>query len=129
MPKNVTNKKQFMNGRMTPEELHQKLAIPHSAKCSGCGGRPLIRASVFGPLDEVKAKDPSIELLAQQNPEMFLAMLVPTKLGPFVRISTAFSCKSCRPDLEKTLAKAPSWCFVDIDAGPGADKMVAQKGF
>lgn len=129
------NRKKFMDGRMSPEEAHAKFAFPVGAKCTGCGAPPTIRGIVMAPLDEVRKRDPDFDTLASLaniNPEAatrFYEMLVQIKGSdgkptPYVRISTAFSCKSCSKTFEKTLAKAPSWCIVEINRGPGPDKLV-----
>lgn len=36
----------------------------------------------------------------------------------YLRISRAYSCKGCRRTMEKALAKAPSWCIVEINEPP-----------
>lgn len=120
---------------MSPEEYHAKHAFPLGAKCSGCGGPPQIRAIVMAPLDEVKKRDPDfaqISELATTNPEAakrFFEMLVQIKGSdgkpvPHVRLSTAYACKRCGPTMEKTLAKGPSWCIVEINRGPGPQKII-----
>lgn len=129
------HRKQFMGGRMTPEEAHSKFAFPVGAKCAACQNPPLVRAIVMAPLDEMKKRDPDFEQLANltlTNPkaaEKFFAMLVQIKGAdgkptPYVRISSAYACKQCAPEMERALAKGPSWCIVEINRGPGPDKLV-----
>jgi len=123
----VQFKKKFMDGRMSPEDVHQRLAFKPGSRCLYCSKPPMTRATVLAPLDEVKKRDPSIQDLSLARPDLFLAMLVQTKHGPHVRISEVYSCKECTPALEKAVAKHPSWCIVDFDRGPGADRIVVQR--
>lgn len=37
---------------------------------------------------------------------------------PHVRLSVTYSCKLCLRTFERQLAKAPSWCVVDLNDGP-----------
>ena len=53
---------------------------------------------------------------------------VPTidfKHGKHVRVGCAYSCDICRPTLEKEAAKAPSWAVVEINDGPGKDRIIS----
>lgn len=86
------------------------------------------------PVDELKKRDPDFErvtALALVNPkaaEQLFSLLIPLKGSdglpvPHMRISTTYCCKTCRPTLEKAMAKLPSWAVVEINAGPGPDKI------
>jgi hypothetical protein len=86
------------------------------------------------PVDELRKRDPDFDrvaALASINPkaaEQFFSLLIPLKGSdggavPHMRISTTYSCKKCRPTLEKAMAKLPSWAVVEINAGPGPDKI------
>jgi len=46
--------------------------------------------------------------------------------APYVRVSMVYSCKACAPALEKSLAKLPSWMIVEINRGPGPDKILVE---
>lgn len=123
--------KKFANGRMTPQEMHRQFAFPKNAKCEGCGRRPHVRAIVMAPLDEVSKRG----LLPADMPQHeLMKVIVPiqsvTDRRPqaFVRISTTYSCTSCRKDFEKALAKGPSWCIVEINAGPDEKNRVSLAG-
>jgi hypothetical protein len=131
----VIHRRKFMQGRMTAEEVHARLAFPIHAKCAGCGRRPTIRAIVLCPLAEMRARDPDFDTvadLALVNPEAaekFHGMCVQIKGSDgkpetYVRISTAYCCKTCGPTMERTLAKGPSWCIVEINRGPGTDRII-----
>jgi len=131
----VRHRKKFQDGRVTPQEYHAKHAFPPGAKCSGCGRPPSIRAIVMAPLDEVRKRDPDFGVvadLALTNPQAakrFHEVLVPLRGSdgrpvPHIRLSTALACPVCAPAMEKALAKGPSWCVVDIQRGPGPDKLV-----
>ena len=127
----VQHIKKFDGGRRTPQEYHAQFAFPIGAKCVGCQGKPCIRAIVMMPLDEA-AKHGQIPPGADKAPLLFPQLapfLVPIKGSDgkpsfYVRTSMAYSCTCCRRDLEKALAKAPSWAIVEINEGPDARNRV-----
>lgn len=89
------------------------------------------------PLDELRKRDPEFDRvasLATINPsaaQQFFSLLVPLKTGsgdsttPHIRVSTVYACETCRPTLEKALAKQPSWAVVEINRGPPARKIMS----
>jgi hypothetical protein len=122
----VIHRKKFMDGAMTPEEAHQRWGIPPSARCA-CGAKPLITCRIFMPLDEmVKANAEMIGrlLLDEKSAKHFMDQCIQTTSGVYVRTSTAYACKMHEKNLDQAAAKAPSWCIVEFNRGPGADKVV-----
>lgn len=127
MSKTIHRKKLF-GGRRTAEEVHQQYAFPIGAKCAGCGRRPLVRAIVMMEMAEAM-KNPQLALLSALAPEDFMKSVVQIKDSdgkptPYYRVSVVYSCKSCSREMEKQLAKAPSHCIVEINRGPGTDKII-----
>lgn len=127
MTKTIHRKKLF-GGRMTAEEVHQKYGFPRGAKCAGCGAPPLIRAIVMMEMKEAM-KNPAVEALAVLDPQELLKQTVQIKTSdggqkPYFRCSVVYSCKQCRKQMEKQMAKAPSHCIVEINRGPGTDKVI-----
>lgn len=118
--------RKFMNGEMTPEECHQKYAFAKGTKCAGCGRPPLSTIRVLYPLDELVKRDGNfVGTMLMKDPEAFKKMCVETTEGILVRVSTVYACKSCTPAAERAAAKgSPSWCVVEINRGPGPDKLV-----
>lgn len=124
-------RKQLFGGRTTAEEVHAKLAFPKNAKCGGCKRRPVIRAITMAPFDEARKRYPEIDLIAEMNPNELMHRIVRIRENltdkegkPYIRLGIAYSCKSCAPVMEKALARAPSWCIVEINRGPGAEKPI-----
>lgn len=123
---NIHRKKLF-GGRYTAEEVHQQLAFPPGKKC-GCGARPIVRAIVMMELDEAIKANPDLQVAQFTHPQEFMAAVVQIKSSdgrpkPYMRISVAYACKSCRPHMEKVLAKTPSHCIVEINNPPTPDKI------
>lgn len=119
----IQHRKMFDRGRRTPQEYHQQTAFPLNAKCAACGRPPAVRALVFVPLADARRLGMfGMEELTAAAAAAMLQTVVQLKgpSGPvsYVRVSSAYSCKSCQPAFEKTLAKAPSWCVVEIQRGP-----------
>lgn len=124
-----------MGGRMSAEQAHAKWAFPTEARCI-CGRKPLVRAIVMLPLDEVRKRDPEFDRvvqLASVNPaaaQQFFSILVQLKgidgnPEPHIRISTTYACETCAPTMERVLAKGPSYAVVEINRGPGPDKIIS----
>lgn len=123
-------RKKFMDGRYTPEELHQKYAFPPNQKCM-CGSRPLVRAIVMMELKEAIKMSPEIEVAQFTHPSLFMQSVVaihpsgPNSMPvPYFRVSVTYACKRCRPEMEKALAKMPSHCIVEIGEAPKNEKII-----
>lgn len=120
------HRRKFMDGRMTPEEAHQRYGIPPGAKCQ-CGARPLITCRILMPLDELVKRDPQFigkMLLGKDGAEAFYKLCVETVHGTYVRVSTVYACKMHEKDLDHAAAQAPSWCIAEFNRGPGAERVV-----
>lgn len=123
----------FAGGRMTPEEMHQKYAFPIGSKCL-CGRRPRFRAIVMMPFDEARKRMPGLDEIMQADPVAFMQQLVKIRenktdadheLKTYLRVSVTYSCHACRRDMDKALAKAPSWAIVEINEGPQNAKIIS----
>ena len=114
------HKDKLFGGTTTAEQLHvDVLAKP----CSTCGKPASITYKSFAPLDYVLSNPQFSMQLAQQHEGSL--PVVDTKFGKFVRTGMSYACKGCERDSDKAAAKHPSWCFVEIDRGPGVDKVLA----
>jgi hypothetical protein len=122
----VLHRDHFMNGELTPQEAHRKLAWGGKG-CDKCGQPAAIRVRVFAEAAEVMKRSPQfiMQLAAANNGAV---PMVTFKYGKFVRVSEAFGCDHCKSDLEREAAKAPSWCVVEIDRGPEDKLQVAVGG-
>lgn len=120
----IIHSKRFMDGQITPEELHQSLAFPIGAKCKLCGRPPMIAIRSYGEEAEMIKRDQNLRIFATVDPEKYASMLIKTKAGRFIRIGEVYACSHCAPQAEREAAHHPSWCFVDIDRGPGPDRVV-----
>ena len=112
---------------LSAEELHSKLSFPPGAKCSGCqkAGKLRTRCIVLAPLDEVRKRDPMFDVILELRPTDSLKLIINSKYGPLVRLSTAYACKACTPALERSMAKSPSWAIVDWNMGPKQGRIVS----
>lgn len=123
-------RKKFMGGEMTATEAHQKYAFPLNAKCSHCSARPLNRTMVFMPLQDAIRQNSALEQLAIRAPGMVMEQVVQFKgtdgrPEPYFRCSVTYWCKACSPQMERTAAKAPSYCVVEITKAPQEDKIIS----
>jgi hypothetical protein len=86
-----------------------------------------MRAIVMAPFDEAQKRGmvPQGTLV---SPAIMQA-IVPIKNSegqpdPYVRLSVTHSCTQCSKDFQRALAKAPSWCIVEINEGPKAEAII-----
>lgn len=118
-------------GGKSAAEVHRE------ATCAGrfcpCGAPASHRAISFSPLGEVLSRQGLgyLKWLQKQNNGML--PLVDFRTGSthhtekFVRIGEAFSCDGCFSEMQKQMAKAPSWVLCEIDPGkPTADRSMVQ---
>jgi hypothetical protein len=92
----------------------------------------MTRALVMMEIKEAM-KNPAVQAIAAMGPEELMPHIVQIKdsegmAKPYFRVSVVYACKSCTPQMERQLAKAPSHCIVEINRGPGVDKIVAGPG-
>lgn len=128
----IIHRRKLFDGKATAEEVHSRYAFPPGAKCTGCGTTKglMTRFITLAPLDEMRKRDPAVEVVMKTDPQAFFKMLVPLKGAsgqpePYLRIATIYACGPCTPAAERAAAKGPSWCIVEINRGPGKDKVVS----
>jgi hypothetical protein len=86
------------------------------------------------PLDEAEKRG-FVPAGAAAAPIAFpwvVPLLVPIQDGGvktlYVRISKVYSCSLCQREMEKALAKTPSFCIVEINRGPDPTNRVQVGG-
>lgn len=121
----IIHTRKFMQGSCTPEELHQELSFPPGSKCKLCGRPPMIAIRSFAEEKEMLNRDPNLIVLAKTDPTKYASMTITTRSGRYLRLGEVFACRSCAPQAEREAAHHPSWCFVDVDRGPGPDVIVS----
>lgn len=115
--------RKFMDGKITPQDYHRQHGFPKGAKCAGCGGPPAVKAMVFAEVKEAVKRGmmpPPMENGVINEAVVKTLVKFKGPSGPVLhaRLSQSYSCTSCRVDFEKALARAPSWCVVEINEGP-----------
>lgn len=125
-PKIIHTKKLF-DGKETAEEVHRELAWGKHAKCEICNDKLVtIRIScAMSPKDLVE-RTPLIaaRIMAASDNGQIPSFL--SKYGPMTWFSEVFSCATHQAALERSAAHLPSHVLVEIDRGPGKDKVVSQ---
>lgn len=127
MGEEVRHIKRFQDGRVTAREYHAENAFPPGSKCHGCDRRPMVRAITMAPFKDAVAAFPYIRLATPEQIGKILVSLQQSSAHrpePYLRLGIAYSCDSCRPSFEKTLAKLPSWVVVDIQRGPEERRII-----
>lgn len=121
----VLHLQKFMNGRMTPQEVHRKLTY-FGKTCTGCGSKKVaLRIKAFAPIEWLERSSQGgaflLMLAAQHGGRIPVAEFI---YGPFVRISDVYACDNCKRHAEKAAAKHPSSWIIEFDRGPSAEKKV-----
>lgn len=121
----VLHRSKLFNGQ-SAEDVHRS-HFPGNARCK-CGSRQVVvQARSFIPVADLIRDNPQLAMqLAAQN--MGQLPVVDFRHGKHVRIGSVFACRDCKTDLERALARAPSYVVVEIDRGPGPDAPVVQVG-
>lgn len=122
--------KKFMNGDITPQDFHRKHGFPPGAKCQACGAPPAIKAIVLAEYKEAVQRGmiPNIGIDGQLNEAVaktIVNLRGPSGPVPHTRLSAAYACSNCAVMMERSLAKAPSWCVVEIHRGPDPTNRVS----
>ena len=126
-PRKLANLKQTFGGKGVVD-FHRNHAFPPGAHCAVCTNRPAVRAIVMAPFDEVKKRRMLPE--GQMSSLAIMSLLVQIKhpgtgtVEPFVRLSTTYACTHHVTELERAMARAPSWCIIEINKGPEAEKVI-----
>ena len=81
---------------------------------------PLDEAQKMGMLDGI-----TLEKAAALEKAMVDIRHPSGAVEKFLRLSVTYSCVTCRSEMEKALAKQPSWCIVEINEGPPPEKIIA----
>jgi hypothetical protein len=116
------HRKQFMEGRMTPEELHNRaLSQGGTIKCP-CGLDPVTRIVTFADVKDLMKHEPEMLAgMARYYMRQGLGLpCVEFTYGKFVKIGDGFFCEICSPEMEKKAARElPDWVLVEVRRGPG----------
>lgn len=121
------HREKLFGGRETADDVHRALVFCRA--CDWCKGTPHERIIVMATLVDVLAKMPHYVAIRRQMNGGVL-MSTPSKYGRLVQLTNLVVCKTCAPSAERAAAHPPAgWrdnVIVEIDRGPGADKVMVQ---
>lgn len=124
----------LFGGVKTADEVWREMHALSREKCRICKSEKIaIRIRVFVEHDEVVKRAPSLAgRIMAANPDGPYIPTTPMRWGSdgkvyrMVRVSDSAFCDHCRKTAELEAAKGPSWALVEIDRGPGQDKIISQ---
>ena len=110
--------RKFMNGRMTPRELHASVGVRRP--CVICKQPATMRIKVLAELAELERRKPEFCLMIKTtNPNGPYIPTISTTYGPMVMLHDVGACDSCRKKAEVQVAHGTEdWMLVEINRGP-----------
>ena len=125
VPKKVVHLKTFENTHgLTPQRMHQKYAWG-DAKCPSCGRVAVVRVISYVEFKELhRTSDGAMILMKLTKANDGRVPMVRFKWGEFVKLGEYYACSLCRKDMEKRLARSPSWVHHEFDEMPTATPLV-----
>ena len=126
----VVHRRQLFGGRETAQEVHAKYAW--RGRCSRCGGPPVVMIQTSMLLRDFVERCPlEAAAISSSNPNGRYIPTFPTVYGPMVRLGRALYCRLHQKDGEQDAARLDralkADVLVEIDRGPGADRVVVQR--
>lgn len=123
----IIHRSKLFGGVSTAEEVHARHGFRQPCGIAGCSNLPVIQVRMFMEHGEFVRRAPELAAtIAASNPNGPYVPTTPMTFGHMVLFSKVSACRTHQRDLERSAAKAPSWVFVEVDRGPGADKPLVQ---
>ena len=119
----------LFGGRATAQDVWQQHVIGQNL-CNKCKAQATLEAHLFWPIEDFEKDQPAlaVKIASEHNggiPFVSFKSAGGVKRN-FVHMPTLYACGHCARELEKMLAKAPSYVVVEIRRGPGEDKPQVQ---
>lgn len=116
----------LFGGRETAMDVHRQHAW-YGARCTGCQSpNVVIQISTHMLTKELIDRHPEISALIMAKSEDGQMPSWQSKYGRMTMVGVAHACKHCQQALESAAARGPDYVLVEIDRGPGEDKVVSQ---
>lgn len=122
----LIHRTKLFGGRETAEEVHRKYAWT-GAKCYLCRDKNVViqLSYAMSPIDLV-TREPAIAAQLVGTSDNDMLPVWRSKYGPMVWFWVEHACATHQQYAEREAAKLPSYILVEIDRGPGKDKVVSQ---
>lgn len=116
----------LFGGKETAADVHRQCAWTGS-RCDACGDKTtVIQISTHMLTKELVEKHPVIAARIMMSSEDGNIPSWESKYGRMTRVGVAYACDTHRAQAERAAAHGPSNVLVEIDRGPGVDKVVVQ---
>lgn len=121
----------LFDGRTTAQEIWRQYVIG-AHTCNKCEARATMEAHVFWPVEDFEVDQPALAVQIASEHHGGLPFVSFKSSGggrrDFVHMPTLYACDGCSAELEKMLARAPSYVVVEFRRGPGPEKPQIQVG-
>ena len=123
--------RKLFDGRTTAQDIWRQYVIGNHT-CNKCEARATMEAHVFWPVEDFERDQPAlaVQIASEHHGGIpFVSFKAPERTRrDFVHMPTLYACDGCSAELEKVLARAPSYVVVEFRRGPGPDKPQVQVG-
>lgn len=116
----VIHRQKLFGGRETAEQIHAATAW-YGLTCSACKGPPALHVRLMALIADFPEEQ---RALIQFEIGTGKRQRILTTKGYAICTGAMTACSHCAPDLERAAARAPSWCWAEIDRGPGVDNPI-----
>lgn len=119
----------LFGGETTAQDVWLQHVI-HGHLCNKCQSPATMEGHLFWPVEEFEKDHPALAVKIAQAHNGGIPFVSFRSAGGvkrnFVHLPTLYACPNCRAELERMLARAPSYVVAEFRRGPGADKIAIQ---
>lgn len=117
-------RKKLFDGRTTVQDVWRQHVV-HRNLCCKCQSRAIIEGHLFWPVEDFEKDHPALAVQIASEHQGGIPFVSFRSAGgvkrDFVHLPTLYACGNCARDMERMLARAPSYVVVEVRRGPGPD--------
>jgi hypothetical protein len=120
--------RKLFGGETTAQDVWRQHVIGRHL-CNKCSAPATMEGHLFWPCEEFEKDHPALAVQIAQAHHGGIPFVSFRSAGGvkrnFVHLPTIYACPNCSSELEKMLARAPSYVVAEFRRGPGVDKIVS----
>lgn len=120
--------KKLFGGRTTAQDIWRQHVIGKRL-CNKCQAPATMEGHLFWPVEDFERDQPALAVQIASQHHGGIPFVSFRSAGgvkrDFVHMPTLYACGNCAREMERMLARAPSYVVVEVRRGPGPDKIVS----